>query len=42
MADGRLDVKPLITHRFSLEEINKALATFTGRQGGAIKVIVKP
>jgi threonine dehydrogenase-like Zn-dependent dehydrogenase len=42
MADGRLDVKPLITHRFSLDEINTAFATFTGRQGGAIKVIVKP
>jgi len=42
MADGRLDVKPLITHRFSLDEINRALATFTGREGGAIKVLVKP
>jgi threonine dehydrogenase-like Zn-dependent dehydrogenase len=42
MADGRLDVKPLITHRFSLDEINAAFATFTGRVGGAIKVIVKP
>jgi alcohol dehydrogenase len=42
MADGRLDVKPLITHRFPLDEINTAFATFTGRQGGAIKVIVKP
>ena len=42
MADGRLDVKPLITHRFSLDEINTAFATFTGRVGGAIKVIVKP
>ena len=42
MADGRLDVKPLITHRFPLDEINAALATFTGRVGGAIKVLVKP
>jgi threonine dehydrogenase-like Zn-dependent dehydrogenase len=42
MADGRLDLKPLITHRFVLDEINKAFDTFTGRIGGAIKVIVKP
>lgn len=42
MADGRLDLKPLITHRFSLDDINTAFDTFTGRVGGAIKVIVKP
>ena len=42
MADGRLDVKPIITHRFSLDDINQAFDTFTGRIGGAIKVIVNP
>jgi threonine dehydrogenase-like Zn-dependent dehydrogenase len=42
LADGRLNLKPLITHRFSLDDINEAFATFTGRVGGAIKVIVKP
>ncbi len=42
MADGRMNLKPLITHTFSLEEINAAFDTFTGRLGGAIKVIVKP
>jgi L-iditol 2-dehydrogenase len=42
MADGRLDVKPIITHRFSLDDINEAFDTFTGRIGGAIKVIVNP
>lgn len=42
MADGRMNLKPLITHRFSLDEINQAFDTFTGRVGGAIKVIVKP
>jgi L-iditol 2-dehydrogenase len=42
MADGRLNLKPLITHRFDLDDINKAFDTFTGRIGGAIKVIVKP
>jgi L-iditol 2-dehydrogenase len=42
MADGRMNLKPLITHRFSLDDINEAFDTFTGRIGGAIKVIVKP
>lgn len=42
VADGRLNLKPLITHEFSLDDINEAFDTFTGRIGGAIKVIVKP
>ncbi len=42
MADGRMNLKPLITHTFSLDEINTAFDTFTGRVGGAIKVVVKP
>jgi L-iditol 2-dehydrogenase len=42
MADGRIDLKPLITHTFPLDEINTAFDTFTGRVGGAIKVIIKP
>jgi threonine dehydrogenase-like Zn-dependent dehydrogenase len=42
MADGRMNLKLLITHTFSLDEINTAFDTFTGRVGGAIKVIIKP
>jgi len=42
MADGRMNLKPLITHTFSLDEINTAFDTFTCRVGGAIKVIVQP
>lgn len=42
MADGRMNFKPLITHTFKLDAINEALETFTGRVGGAIKVIVRP
>lgn len=42
MSDGRMNLKPLITHTFSLDDINEAFSTFTGRVGGAIKVIVKP
>ena len=39
---AELNLKPLITHRFSLDDINEAFTTFAGRIGGAIKVIVKP
>jgi len=42
MADGRINLKPLMTHTFPLVEINEAFETFTGRVGGAIKVIIKP
>jgi len=42
MADGRMNLKPLITHTFPLQEISEAFDTFTSRKGGAIKVIVKP
>lgn len=42
MTDGRMNLKPLITHTFSLDDINAAFETFTGRIGGAIKVIIKP
>jgi len=42
MADGRINLTPLHTHTFKLDEINKAFDTFTGRVGGAIKVIVQP
>ena len=42
MSDGRINLKPLITHTFSLDDINEALDTFTQRKGNAIKVIVKP
>jgi L-iditol 2-dehydrogenase len=41
MADGRMNLKPLITHKFRLDDINKAFDTFTSRAGGAIKVIGK-
>lgn len=42
MADGRINLKPLHTHTFPLEAINRAFETFTGRVDGAIKVIVQP
>lgn len=42
IANGAIDVRPLITHVFDLEHIGEAMETFTKRLGGAIKVIVKP
>ena len=40
--NGRVDIAPLFTHRFPLAHFSAALATFTGRVGGAIKVAVCP
>lgn len=34
MADGRIDVKPLISHRFALEDAEGAYALITGGGGG--------
>jgi threonine dehydrogenase-like Zn-dependent dehydrogenase len=40
--DGLLDPAPLVTHRFPLEEVDRAFATLTGADGGAVKVLVHP
>jgi len=42
LARGSVDLKPLITHRFPLNRIDEAFATFKDRTDGAIKVISKP
>ena len=42
MAQGKIKAQPLITHTFSLSEVNEALQTFTKRIDGAIKVVLKP
>ena len=39
---GRFDPTPLITHRFSLEEIPKAYQLFGERADGVLKVAIKP
>jgi len=41
-ATGRLRLRELVTHRFSLEDFGEAYATFTERRDGALKVIVRP
>ena len=42
VAQGRIRVGALITHRFALEDFADAYATFTERRDGALKVIVRP
>jgi alcohol dehydrogenase len=42
MARGSVDVKPLITHCFSLDEFPQAWATFVERRDGAIRVMLHP
>ncbi len=42
MEDGRIKTAPLLTHEFSLDDINIAMETYTKRIGNALKVCVLP
>ncbi|MGI6433675.1 MAG: zinc-binding dehydrogenase [Sphaerochaetaceae bacterium] len=42
MHRGLINADPLITHHFSLDDINEAFRTFRAREANALKVIVKP
>jgi alcohol dehydrogenase len=39
---GRLDLLPLLTHRFRLDQIVEAYRVFTNREGGVMKVVITP
>ena len=39
---GRVDLTPLLTHRFSLDEIVEAYKIFGSRGDGVLKVAIKP
>jgi alcohol dehydrogenase len=42
VAEKKLDVTPLITHRMPFKEFDKAFKMFAEKQGNCIKVILKP
>ena len=42
LASKKVNLKRLVTHSFSLNDISEAFKTFKERIGGAIKVVVKP
>src|SRR6478672_12277358 len=39
---GRIDVAPMVTHRFGLDDVADAFETAASKAGGAIKVVVTP
>ena len=39
---GRIDLEPMVTHRFSLDDVEQAFAVTTSKTDGAIKVLVEP
>ena len=39
---GRVDLDPMVTHRYSLDDIAEAFETTASKAGGAIKVVVTP
>lgn len=41
-SSGKILAKPLITHHFPLEEVNKAVETYVKRIDGAVKVLIHP
>ena len=42
LAENRVDLKPLLTHRFALADFGAALDTYEKRKDGAIKIAIKP
>jgi threonine dehydrogenase-like Zn-dependent dehydrogenase len=42
VAAGRTDLRPLVTHRFSLDEIEKAYDLFANQRDGVLKVAITP
>lgn len=42
IASGRLDTRPLVTHRFRLDQIEEAYALFANQRDGVLKVAITP
>ncbi len=41
ISEDRIDLSPLLTHRFELKDIQKAYETFRDKRDGALKVVVE-
>ena len=42
VASGRVDLKPLVTHRFTLDQIEEAYYLFANQRDGVLKVAITP
>ena len=42
VASGRVDLRPLVTHRFSLDRIEDAYDLFANQRDGVLKVAITP
>lgn len=42
VASGRVDTRPLVTHRFALDDIETAYDLFSNQRDGVLKVAIKP
>jgi len=42
LASGRADLRPLVTHRFTLDQIEDAYALFANQRDGVLKVAITP
>lgn len=42
IASGRVDTRPLVTHRFKLDDIEKAYDLFANQRDGVLKVAITP
>jgi threonine dehydrogenase-like Zn-dependent dehydrogenase len=42
VASGRVDLKPLVTHRFNLDQIEAAYDLFSHQRDGVLKVAITP
>jgi len=42
LASGRVDLRPMVTHRFALEQIEQAYELFANQRDGVLKVAITP
>jgi threonine dehydrogenase-like Zn-dependent dehydrogenase len=42
VASGRIDLKPLVTHRFKLDQIEQAYELFANQRDGVLKIAITP